>query len=461
MRTSIIAALAVMLSAATQAESAGNAKVVRDQHSAVGVKAADPGGSLRTQHPGAQWFPEAGLGLFICPGISSVEGKHEMSWAMISKINWNPNPMTPEDYFALSNLWKPDNYHPEKWLKAAKEAGVTYTIFVTKHHDGYACWPSKYGDFNTATRIDGRDMVKPFVDACRKVGIKVGFYYSPPDWWYTRKYMSFGYGTKGTPESPHLGLGHEPVQLPPKPAGFDRSYAAYINGQLTELLTNYGCVDLLWFDGSVPGVMSQKELRKLQPAIVINDRQHGTGDFVTKLYEGSLPASRPPDGWWECCMSMVGPWGYTTPEICNPTSLLLSRVVRCMSWGGNLAASFAPRPDGEMPDKFYQCMRETKGWMAVNGASIRGVKPGPYPEQSNVPVTVRGRTWYLHLLPLSVDTPRSDGEVRLTGVGKPKWVRLLRTGEALNYVTDANGIHLNVPKEKRTDLVDVIAVRWR
>lgn len=131
----------------------------------------------------------------------------------------NKNKMTLNAYFALAEQFQPTNYHPERWLQAAKDAGFGYAVLTTRHHDGFALWPSAYGEFNTRTHLGGRDLVGEYVAACRKTGLKVGFYYSPPDWHFEREYRSWGYGTKGTPESPHLGLDHRPVaQLPKRPA---------------------------------------------------------------------------------------------------------------------------------------------------------------------------------------------------------------------------------------------------
>ena len=181
---------------------------------------------------------------------------------------------------------------------------------------------------------------------------------------------------KGTVESPHLGLNHEPVQLPERPADFEDRYVAYVNGQIEELLTWYGPIDYLWFDGSAgPKVLSLEQIRKLQPGIIVNDRQHGRGDVVTSHYEYKLPDARPA-GWWEHCFSMVGAWGYTKPEHCAPTSLLLSKLARVRTWGGNVLANYGPRPDGEMPDCFYRNMAEMKDWMAHSGTSLVGRRAG-------------------------------------------------------------------------------------
>ena len=290
--------------------------------------------------------------------------------------------------------------------------------------------------------------------------MKVGFYYSPPDWYFERPYRSFGYGTKGTAESPHLGLHHEPVELPKRPADFEETYVSYVNGQIEELLTWYGPIDYLWFDGSAgPKVLSVAQIRKLQPGIIVNDRQHGRGDVVTSHYEYQLPKA-PPSGWWEHCFSMVGAWGYTKPEHCAPTSLLIAKLARVRAWGGNVLANYAPRPDGEMPDCFYQSMVEIKHWMARGGTSLVGVTAGPFPDKCNVPVTVQGQTWFAHLLPKTSDGPASQGTITLTGTARPVHAVLLATDQTLAVHTTGDGFTIEVPKELRTASDDVVKIRW-
>lgn len=431
---------------------------VQDQHAIIGV-ASKQAQADTASAADLQWYRDAGLGMFIHWGISSVEGKHELSWAMLANIPWNANPITPEAYFRLADQFNPQNYDPEKWLKAAKDAGFGYAVLTTRHHDGYALWPSNYGEFSTRTHMAGRDLVRPYVEACRKVGLKVGFYYSPPDWYFNRHTMSFGYASKGTPESHHLGLRHEPVQLPKKSAEFEDQYVAYVNGQLTELMTRYGKINLLWFDGGAgPKVLSQAQLRAMQPGILINDRQHGKGDFNTQA-EGDFPKARP-SGLWEHCFSMVGAWGYRDSEPCGPAAELLVRLVKARAWGGNVLANFAPRPNGELPDAAYRCLADVQLWMVKHRESVVGVDAGPGPDRCNVPVTIRGKTWYLHLLPPDKGGIAPESEVALHGVGKPQKIAMLGTGKELPYQIQGESVSIPVPKELRTSLVDVIAVDW-
>ncbi|MCK9314467.1 MAG: alpha-L-fucosidase, partial [Methanocorpusculum sp.] len=131
-------------------------------------------------HKEAQWYPNASLGLFMHWGIHSVVGA-QPSWDMIAHYRYGGKVAPPERYYALADEFNPQNYDPNKWLKSAKEAGFTYAVLTTKHHDGYALWPSKYG-IGTKQYMGGRDLIQTYVDACRQNGLKVGFYFSPRDW---------------------------------------------------------------------------------------------------------------------------------------------------------------------------------------------------------------------------------------------------------------------------------------
>ncbi|MEN6574982.1 MAG: alpha-L-fucosidase [Phycisphaerales bacterium] len=441
-----------------------NRRAASDQHGVIGVAAAqasDPE-PVASRDP---WFPQAGLGMFIHWGLASIPGNLDLSWGMMKNTPWdagaqNRNKLTPAAYFALAEQFNPTNYHPDRWLKAAREAGFGYAVLTTRHHDGFALWPSKHGDFNTRTYLGGRDLVREYVDACRRQGLKVGFYYSPPDWHFGRQYQSFGYGSKGTAESPHLGLNHEPVELPERPADFEDRYVAYVNGQIEELLTWYGRIDYLWFDGSAgPKVLSIEDIRKLQPGIIVNDRQHGRGDVVTSHYEYQLPGARPA-GWWEHCFSMVGAWGYTKPERCDSANVLISKLAQVRTWGGNVLANFGPRPDGEMPDCFYRCMAEMKDWMDHSGTSFVGVQAGPYPDKCNVPVTVRGTTWFAHVLPKTADGPGPDGTIVLTGTGRPKRAILFATAKELAVGVHDDKFTIEVPSELRGESDNVVSIEW-
>lgn len=409
--------------------------------------------SVRTEHPEAQWFGEAGLGLFIHWGISSVQAKNELSWAMMAEVPWFPNAIAPNEYFAHADRFNPERYDPYKWIETARDAGFKYAVLTSRHHDGFSMWPSKMGEFGARTHMNGRDLIGPFVEACHHYGLKAGLYYSPGDWYRDRHHMSFRWESDGSEKTPHLGLNHEPTTLGTPPSNWGEKTKEYVGGQVEELLTSFGVIDLLWFDGRVPGAITVDRIRELQPGIVVNDRQFGVGDFSTK-YESRLPSKNPNEDWWECCMCSGRTWGYTKPETCAPASKILSQLVQVRRWGGNFLLNFGPRSTGEMPDLYYERLSEIEDWMAHSGEAVFGVGPEPEGVVCNTPVTTRENTWYLHALPGSREPLVSSCEKA------PEHVRLLRTGQALPFQHIDGRLRVTIPGENRTELVDVVQVTW-
>ena len=233
-----------------------------------------------SKHAGAQWYPKAGFGLFIHWGIYAT-AKTNPSWAMYNNRFGGTNNAshTPEEYYALSEKFNPQQYNPDEWMKLAKKMGMQYAVLTTKHHDGYCLWPTKYGKYNTANYMGGRDLVKEYVEAARRHGLKVGFYFSPRDWAYNDHVSAFGVPMQKFD-------GHKKAVNPFKGEQNEIEYNKWLDytiGQMSELLTNYGEIDVLWFDGANwNGVRKPKDdirvrnwIYQLQPQIVINPRWGG------------------------------------------------------------------------------------------------------------------------------------------------------------------------------------------
>lgn len=396
----------------------------------------------RNQHPDAQWFPDAGLGLFFHWGIASVGATGDISWGMLANKPWKDHTVTPNTYYSWIKQWKPDQVDYDGQLAQAKAAGFTYAVMVTKHHDGFTLWPSAHGDLGTKQFLGGRDFVQEFVNACRKHGLKVGLYYSPPDWWFDRKYRSFAY--RGKP----LDMDHKRVKLPKRPADHDAKRKALVAGQVTELLTRYGKIDLLWFDGG-KGEISNDEVRRLQPGIVINNRNGGQGDYGDS--EGRLPEKRI-DGWFETCETCwpANKWSYTEEWGWDTAPEVLEKLVRLRAWGGNLLANVGPRGDGSIPPQALAAWKEMAAWMTHSRESVIGAGPGPFPEQVNVPVTTRETTAYLHFLPGFRETAIWQNAPR------PAKATLLRTGAQIPFEFADGVLRLTLPDDLRRDSVDVI-----
>lgn len=400
---------------------------------------------ISNNHPNAQWFPKAGLGLFIHWGMSAVMGDGDLSWCMMANKSWNDATVTPNNYWAQVNQWHPDKMNFDKILKAAKAAGVTYAVFVTRHHDGFALWPSKYGDFGTKTNFGGRDFVKEFVTACRKNNIRVGLYFSPPDWYYGRKYKSFSFHGKQV-----LDMDHKPTVLPEKPADFEQKRCEYIQNQVTELLTNYGKINLMWFDGG-KGEIPNKLVRELQPGIVINRRNGGIGDYGDT--EGALPQKRF-EGWFETCETCwpSRKWSYSKNDKWDTGSEVITELVKLRAWGGNLLANLGPKASGEVPEQALTAWKDMAGWMQHSRESVIGANAGPWPAEVNTPVTTREGSAYIHFL------PGEKAEVVWKNAPKPEKAFLLRTKKPVAFTYEERTLKLNVPENQRTNNVDVVKI---
>lgn len=449
---------------------------VQAEHNAIGNATVSNAG--RTTNPDAQWYPDAGLGLFIHWGIASVKAIN-ISWSMRDGLNGKPAQIAPNDYFAMAKDFNPTNYDPDKWIKAAKDAGFKYVVLTTRHHEGFALWPSDYGDFSTKNFMGGRDLLKPYVDACRKYGLKVGFYYSPPDWYFDRDFMNFSMR-----KSPVLGPDLKPrteKKTPEEIAAHDKAYAELVRGQITELLTRYGKIDLLWFDGKIPGasgdeVMPVSEIRKLQPGIVMNGRFHGHGDFIN--YERTLTATNPADGWAEYCNTWSDYWPYVKGARFRANGFIIGQYVTCRSLQINYLLDVGPMSDGELPTEVYSNMTVFGDWMKVNGEAVHGVSPLPAGETANVPATARlyptngdsTMAYYLFALPKFKSEsavypddllPPQDTTLSFTNsLGKPLFATLLRDDSKLDFTYTNDVVTVQLPASKRSDLVDVVKLEY-
>ncbi|MFC2113415.1 alpha-L-fucosidase [Bacteroidota bacterium] len=427
----------------------------------------------RTTHPDAQWFPDAGMGLFMHWGLPSAHPETGEPWStriFDEKPEWLNQPYrSPEEFWALAKTWNPEKYDPDKWMKAAKAAGFNYAVLTAKHHLGYAIWPSQYGEMNTRVYMNGRDLIAPYVQACRNNDIKVGFYFSGPDWYYDREYMNFYFGqSEEKPEKNeniYINYKHEKVDsLPKRPPDYREKFREYSRGQVFEILNNYGKIDIWWWDGG--GAVKREEMREIHPGILVNNRGGREGDYVTPETFGQFRyeyiKNARENGWWiELCEIWTkGTWHYENPiegEQLKETGWVLYSLARCRCWGANLLLNVGPRPDGQMPEQFYEKCAEIAEWMKHSGESVVNITGGgPYPEKSNVPITIKDDIWYLHP---DYRSETWDEPIVVRDVKKPVNVWLLRTGEPLDYSYDEGTLTIKIPKSKRTDLTDVVAVK--
>jgi alpha-L-fucosidase len=415
-------------------------------------------------HHEAQWFPDASLGLFMHWGIHSVVGA-QPSWDMISHYRYGGKVAPPDRYYALADQFDPQKYDPDKWLKAAKEAGFTYAVLTTKHHDGYALWPSRYG-IGTSQYIQGRDLIREYVDACRKNGMKVGFYFSPRDWHFPGLMHPVEFDANTRHQVPAITDSVANYQL------YER-FLAFVLAQMEEILTRYGKIDILWLDGMYFRGVSDMHtnqiyawIRSLQPGIVVNDRwsnivnpddPDGTGmrigDFTTP-FECILP-SYIPSRWWEHCdiwTSGGGGWGHDKTGKFRPYAWFFEHLVASRSLGGNFLPNVGPDGNGEMHPNYYRNMEAIAAWMSHSRESVIGAGPSPGVERSNVMITTRGNNWYLHLL------PSFQKQVSLRTDREPISATLLRTGEPIPYIYMDGFINFTLSPKLRTEMDDVVKV---
>ena len=469
---------------------------VSAEHGMIGGQENLNADASHTGDPGAQWYPDAGFGLFLHWGICSVRGMN-ISWSMIpgralakrrlspdelarviKEQDWNlngqPPEITPNEYWSMANDFNPREYDPNKWCTAAKAAGFGYVVLTTKHHEGFAQWPSAFGNFNTKNFMGGKDLVKDYVQACRDNNLKAGLYFSGPDWHFDREYMSFLYGGayRQNPTLPKLDADLKPRvgrKSPDEISAHQKEFAALVKGQIEELLTRYGKIDLIWFDGkpAIPNpaeAIPMSRIRELQPSIVVNGRLHGHGDFFT--YERTMPRTKTVRGWAELCDPWTGAWPYTTGEHYRSNAWVLGELCRCRALGINLLLGIGPMSNGDLAAAAYENMAILAGWMTNHRVAVGAVNPLDAAESASVPASAKGATRYLYAIPefdggnTDADMqPVADVKLTLKGVAKPTAVTLLGDSQPIDFDYSDGLISVRLPAARRNKLVDVVAIQ--
>ena len=385
--------------------------------------------------PDLDWFTAARLGLFVHWDHASQQGL-EISWPMVGGVfAIRAGEVSVEQYHSSASTFDPQEWDAPALARMAKECGVRYAVLTTKHHSGYAMFHTKLSDWSVEHSPFGRDIVREFADAMRAEGIKVGFYFSLCDW-HHRDYPAF------TDEMKPYAFPQGPP--PPDEETWER-YLAFMYGQIEELLTGYGKIDLIWFDGGWERRASQWRssdleamIRRLQPGILINDRLPRSGDYATP--EQFVPPT-PPDGPWETCMTMNESWSWNPDDtdLKSPRSLVHT-LIEVAGRGGNLLLNISPKGDGSIPSEQVERLQHVGSWLARNGESIFDTTPGLEPWQHYGPSTRRGDRIYVHLLARHYDTVT----VRGVPVKRITAVTELASGRALEW-------------SRRTSIIDRLA----
>jgi alpha-L-fucosidase len=345
-------------------------------------------------------------------------------------------------------------------MKAASAAGFRYAVLTSRHHDAFFLGDSKYGDWHAGNYLK-RDLIDPWVKACRDNNIKVGFYFSGPDWYHSREYMNFSHGS--SPNLPIFNWKHQKVtSLPPMPEELSEEISRIAKGQITELLTKYGKIDLFWPDGGVAGY-EVDEFRKLQPGMILGRGfEYATPEGMNLLkIEYMKEANRLGIPWELCIIGNGGSWHWSPRADCYGWSAryLLEKLAFIRSRGGNLLLNIAPRPDGQMPPWFYPLCEDMAEWMKKNSESIYDIDyngPFPFPDQCGFPVTTKNGIWYV-FFPAKNDKDQKDCSVTIKDVkGKLLSAKLLNSGEDVAYEAFPGGWNLILPAKRRSEMPDVV-----
>ena len=419
----------------------------------------------------ATWFRGLGLGVFIHWGHASIRG-WELSWQMTGGVLNQEPPLEPvgcNEYFDNAALFNPADFDPAGWADLAWRAGARYMVFTAKHHDGFAMFDTGLSDYSvTKHTAFGRDATAEIVEAFRARGFRIGLYFSIIDW----HHPDYPRYTDETVTKPYV-VGTYPRSSAAK---WER-YRSFMLGQLTELLTGYGDVDIVWLDGEFEHTEDEwrfDEIRALirthQPAALVNDRCLGHGDFVTPEQQMPIVA---PDRPWEVCMTMNTTWGYVpTDDTWKSPLVLLHTLIEAVSMGGNLLINVGPMGDGAFPPEAVQRLEVLASWLYRNGDSVHDVQPGLDLWQFHGPSTKRmtadgGTRLYLHL----VSRPYERVVVRGLPVGRISAVRLLDGGLPLAFsihprlkdihtgIGDPYGeLHIAIEQADLDDLCTVVCV---
>jgi alpha-L-fucosidase len=400
--------------------------------------------SSGTESSGTDWFDGAGLGLFVHWDHASQQGV-EISWPLVGE-SIIPGHDRPEDevsverYHSTAATFDPVRWDAPALARLARAAGARYVVFTARHHAGYSMFHTRHSDFSVQHSPYGADITRQFVDAVRAQGLRVGIYYSLPDWHHP-DYPAFRDADRPYPKERYPR---------PDPARWSR-YLDYVKGQLTELLTGYGPIDLLWFDGEWERTEQEWQagelralIKSLQPDVIINDRLPGHGDYATP--EQGMPVT-PPAGPWELCLTMSGSWAWRPADTDYKSSRQLAEYLcEVVSRGGNLLLNVGPKGDGSLPEPEVARLAELGGWLDDHAESLIGVRPGPPSVDFHGPVTCRDDRIYLHLVLRPVD--------RLTVRGVPvrrvDSVWMLGSATPLEFRTNVEVHHQDEPGAEPT-----------
>ena len=388
----------------------------------------------------SDWFVHDRFGMFIHWGLYAAAARHE--WVKhIEQIG-------DADYQKYFDHFNPDLYDPKEWARTAREAGMKYFVVTSKHHEGFCLWDSQATDYKATNTPYGKDLLHPLVDAMRAEGLRVGFYYSLIDWHH--------------PEFPIDGI--HPMRNHPDALEWNktrdiRKYAEYMRNQVRELLTQFGQVDIIWFDFSYPtnehrGMKGKGHedwesetllqlTRELQPDILVDNRL----DLPAELIDIHTPEQFQPRGWvqvdgkpvvWEACQTFSGSWGYHRDEATwKSPEQLVQMLINTVSTGGNLLMNVGPTGRGTFDSRALSALKVYGEWMRLHSRSIYGCTQSEFTAPADCRFTQNGDRLYLHIYAWPFQQLHIDGLA-----GRVKYAQLLNDASEVKFTEpDPNKRH--------------------
>ncbi|HQO36155.1 MAG TPA: alpha-L-fucosidase [bacterium] len=395
--------------------------------SATTVSAQETESYLQAEPEDMQWFRDAKFGLFIHWGPVSLKGT-EIGWSRGGERRGikGVGPIPVEEYDNLYKKFNPVKFNAKEWVQIAKDAGMKYLVFTSKHHDGFSMFDSKLTDHKITNSPFKRDVVAELAKACHEGGLKLGFYYSPVDWYHP------DYRTEN-----------------------HKRYIEFLHGQIRELCTNYGQLDVMWFD-SLGGTAEDwdsknmfKMIRELQPHIIINDRAGLPADFGTPEQEiGKFQTDRA----WESCITIGKQWAWKPADEIKSVSECVHTLVRCAGGDGNLLFNVGPMPDGRIEPRQVVRLRKMGEFLNQCGESIYGTRGGPFPPDSWGASTHKDNKIYVHVLNWESD------KLVLPPIKKRIVKNSILNGGVCFVKQTAEGIEISTrePNKKKIDTVIVL-----
>ncbi|HOD49152.1 MAG TPA: alpha-L-fucosidase [Candidatus Hydrogenedentes bacterium] len=405
-----------------------------------------------------KWFVESRFGMFIHWGLYALPARHE--W--IKQYEEIPD----EVYDRYFKFFEPDLFDPKSWARMAREAGMKYFVITTKHHEGFCLFDSKFTDYKATNTPCGKDLIKEVVDAFRAEGLRAGFYYSLIDWHHPDFPIDALHSMRNHPGAKKLNRSRDMAK-----------YREYLLNQVRELLTNYGRIDIMWFDFSYPRAklgdlggkgrddwgseMILKLVRELQPHVIVDNRL----DLPAAKADIHTPEQFQPREWvtvngkpvhWETCQTFSGSWGYHRDESTwKSPEQLIQMLVNSVSCGGNLLMNVGPTARGTFDPRAQDALAVYRDWMALHGRSIYGCTQSEFTAPDHCRLTQNGKRLYVHLFAWPFRHLHFDGMA-----DKVEYAQLLNDASEIHFKKDTNSARktliLELPVKKPAVVAPVL-----